>query len=55
MKPYTATTNSGRIKAGHDIHHKTADAGVAHRAAVAKAQRKAARQQGKKLAENSAS
>lgn len=43
MRPYTANTNAGRIKARDDIHHKTSDGGRAHRAATAKAQRKAAR------------
>lgn len=48
MKPYSADTNAGRIKARDDIHHKTADGGDANRVATAKAQRKAARQRGKK-------
>lgn len=48
MKPYTADTNAGRTKARDDIHHKTADGGRANRAATAKAQRKAVRQNGKK-------
>lgn len=48
MKPYTSDTNAGRTKVRDDIHHKTADGGRTNRAATAKAQRKAARQQGKK-------
>ena len=52
MKPYTADTNSGRIKARDDIHHKTADGGRANRAATAKAQRKAARRAAKKRADD---
>ena len=52
MKPYTAETNSGRIKARDDIHHKTADGGRANRYATAKAQRKAARQNAKKQADD---
>lgn len=50
MKPYTADTNAGRTKACDDINHKTADGGLANRAATAKAQRKAARQQARKQA-----
>ena len=45
---YTADTNAGRTKARDDIHHKTFDGGKLNRPAAAKAQRKAARQQGKK-------
>lgn len=52
MKPYTADTNAGRIKARDDIHHKTADGGNANRTATAKAQRKAARQLAKKQADD---
>lgn len=52
MKPYTADTNAGRIKARDDIHHKTADGGLANRAATAKVQRKAARRSGKKQADD---
>lgn len=48
MKPYTADTNAGRTKSSDDIHHKTFDGGKLNRPAAAKAQRKAARQQGKK-------
>lgn len=50
MKPYAAATNAGRTKAGDDIHHKTHDGGLTNRKATAKAQRKAARQQGRKQA-----
>lgn len=50
MKPYTADSNAGRIKARDDIHHKTADGGATNRTATAKAQRKAARRDGKKQA-----
>ncbi len=46
MHPYVPPTNNGRIKAEHDIHHKTADGGA--RKKVAKQQRKAARQYAKK-------
>jgi hypothetical protein len=45
MKPYTANTNAGRIKARDDIHHRTADGGRTNRLATAKAQRKAARRE----------
>lgn len=48
MKPYTENSNAGRIKAGDDIHHKSADGGDANRKAIAKAQRKAARREGQK-------
>jgi hypothetical protein len=50
MKPYTANTNAGRTKARDDIHHRTYDGGKLNRPATAKAQRKAARQQGKATA-----
>lgn len=50
MKPYTANTSAGRIKARDDIHHKTADGGRSNRSATAKAQRHAARQEAKKQA-----
>ena len=52
MKPHTSDTNTGRTKARDDIHHKTADGGRTNRAATAKAQRKAARQSAKKLADD---
>ena len=52
MKPYTPSTNSGRIKAQDDIHHKTADGGLSHRTKTAKAQRKSARQEGRKQAKS---
>lgn len=48
LKPYTAETNIGRIKGQDDIHHRTQDGGLANREAVAKAQKKAARQFAKK-------
>lgn len=48
MKPYTADSNSGRVKARDDIHHATAEFGWHNRVATAKAQRKAARRDGKK-------
>ncbi len=47
MHPYVPPTNLGRSKAVDDIHHKTADGGA--RKKVAKQQRKAARQYGKKM------
>jgi len=53
MKPYTANTNAGRTKGRDDIHHRTYDGGKLNRKATAKAQRKAARQQGKAIAEAS--
>ena len=52
MKPYVDETNSGRVKARDDIHHKTQDGGLLNRDATAKAQRKAARRQGKKLSKD---
>lgn len=52
MKPYTPPTNSGRIKAEHEIHHETSDGGLSNRKHVAKSQRKAARQYGKKMIDN---
>ena len=54
MKPYTANTSAGRIKARDDIHHKTADGGRSNRSATAKAQRHAARQEAKKQAGDAA-
>lgn len=52
MKPYSPETKSGRTKAVDDIHHKTADVPKCWANASAKAQRKAARQHAKKLAQN---
>lgn len=52
MKPYTSDSNSGRAKARDDIHHRTAEYGKLHRTAAAKAQRKAARQDGKRQAQD---
>ena len=49
MIPYTTNTNSGRKKARDDIYHNTADGGRSNRTAAAKAQRKAARQEGRGL------
>ena len=49
MKPYVSHTNSGRKKARDDIYHNTADGGRSNRTAAAKAQRKAARQEGRGL------
>jgi hypothetical protein len=49
MKPYVPPTNKGRNKAEHDIHHETSDGGLSNRKAVAKSQRKAARQYSKKM------
>ena len=45
MKPLVANSNSGRLKARDDIHHKTFDGGTSNRRATAKAQRKAARKE----------
>jgi hypothetical protein len=50
MKPYTANTSKGRTVGGDDIHHKTADQSKRAAQAAAKAQRHAARQDGKRQA-----
>jgi len=45
MKAYSPTTKKGRVVAGHDVHHKTADCPKASANASAKRMRHAARQQ----------
>jgi hypothetical protein len=50
MKAYTADSNKGRTVGGDDIHHKTADQPKRSANAAAKAQRHAARQEGKRQA-----
>lgn len=47
MKVYTEQSKKGWILARDEIHHSTYDGGLSNRKAVAKAQRKAARRQGK--------
>lgn len=47
MKVYTEASNRGRLKAGDEIHRHTADGGLGMRYAIARAQRKAARRDGK--------
>ena len=50
MRAYSPDTKIGRVIAGHDVHHKTADQPKRASAAAAKALRGAARQQGKRQA-----
>lgn len=50
MRPYAPDTNAGRNAAGHCVFHKTADNPKGYAKAVAKRLRRAARQEGKKLA-----
>lgn len=50
MKPYSPRTPKGRVVAGHDVHHKTADQTKPAAIAAAKALRHAARQDGKRQA-----
>lgn len=47
MKPYTKISNSGRKKSIDDINHATRDVPRSEAKATAKAQRKAARREGK--------
>lgn len=48
MRPYTPDTSKGRIVAGDDIHHRTADCPRPGAKLAAKAMRHAARQDAKK-------
>jgi len=50
MKAYSPATSKGRVVAGHDVHHKTADQTKPAANAAAKALRHAARQYGKRQA-----
>jgi len=47
MKAYCPMTKKGRVVAGHDVHHKTADQPKRAANAAAKSLRHAARQEGK--------
>ncbi len=47
MKSYSPETDKGRVVAGHDIHHRTADQPKSWANAQAKAMRHAARQEGR--------
>lgn len=50
MRPYSPDTNHGRIVAGHDVHHRTADQPKRAANLSAKALKHAARQEGRRQA-----
>lgn len=51
MIPYAPATRTGRKTGGHKVHHRTADNPKSVARAAAKALRHAARQEGRRLAD----